>query len=73
MNTKEEVIKKLKGYPYNVKCPKCKCEEFLKTTTEKVKIIIEEHQISDDYLEFVDDYGYKCFNCGRKLKEKEME
>lgn len=72
MDTKQKVIDKLKG-EHRFKCPKCKCETFLKRSTERVSIDIDECGATDNYIEYIGDEEYICFECGRKLKDEEIE
>ena len=74
VDKRQEVINKLKEN-HKVQCPKCKCQDFRKTSTELVSINIDEgsNLTGDEYIEYLGNEKYVCNDCGRKLKEKDFK
>lgn len=72
VDERQAVINKLKEN-HKVRCPKCKCEDFLKKTIERVNIWIKSNSVEADYCEFIDTEEYRCNDCNYKLKDKDFK
>lgn len=69
--TKQEVIDGLKGKRW-MKCPYCKHGVFIRKEFAKVEISDDGESMTDEVIEVLDEYEYRCAKCDKDLTEEEL-